>query len=316
MSLNRKNRYYTIIVVSNVDSKVRKLQIHFNWLRLAFIVTGIILISVVTLISNIFIVRNELDNRIAELERLKEKVSYKEIEIANLETKSNEIKAKTKILEDYLAQVEDLDKMVRDITGKGGYEGEIAIYTTDLSADVDLQNDTGEIFYYDFNDAEDLDNINRILDELIAKAPEISAKLTEDKQHMEDHIYLVEHTPSIWPTNGVISSLFQEYRGRGHYHGGIDIANNVGTDILATAAGVVIFSGRNQGFGNEIIIHHGFGVTTVYAHLNKIFVSVGDEVSKSQLIGQSGNTGYSTGPHLHYEVIKDDAQVNPMDYLP
>ncbi|MCL5073238.1 MAG: M23 family metallopeptidase, partial [Actinobacteria bacterium] len=253
---------------------------------------------------------------VAEMERVKEKITYKEIEIANLEKKSNEITAKTKILEEYLAQVEDLDKMVRNITGKGGFEKEVALYTTDLNANVDMQNDPNEIFYYDFEDSENLDNINAILDDLIAKAPDIAQKLSADKQHMEDHIYLLEHTPSIWPTSGYISSTFGERRGRGSTHGGVDIANNVGTPVVAAASGVVIFASRNQGFGNEIIIFHGFGFTTVYGHLNKILVSVGDEIKKGEKIAESGNTGYSTGPHLHYEVIKDNAQIDPMDYLP
>ena len=291
------------------------MKVHYNFLRFVFIFIGVVIVTIVTLVSNVYLVKSQLDNKVVELERLKEKISYKEIEIANLETKSNEVKAKTKILEDYLAQVENLDKMIRDITGKGGYESEVALYTTDLGASIDMENDTNEIFYYDFEDAEDLDNINAILDDLIAKAPEISKKLSEDKQHMEDYIYLMEHTPSIWPTNGIISSTFGDRRGS-HAHGGLDIANNVGTDVKTTAAGVVIFAARNGGFGNEIIIHHGFGYLTVYAHLNKIFVSVGDEVTKGQLIAESGNTGYTTGPHLHYEVIKDDQQVDPIDYLP
>ncbi|MBE3087047.1 MAG: M23 family metallopeptidase, partial [Bacteroidetes bacterium] len=124
------------------------------------------------------------------------------------------------------------------------------------------------------------------------------------------------HTPSVWPTNGYVSSTFRDRRGGGHIHGGVDIATGVGTPVEATASGVVIFASRNQGFGNEIIIFHGFGFTTVYGHLNKILVSVGDEVTKGQKIAESGNTGYSTGPHLHYEVIKDNAQIDPMDYLP
>jgi murein DD-endopeptidase MepM/ murein hydrolase activator NlpD len=316
MDVEKKEKYYTILVHSDADSRVWSLKIHYNWLRFAFIFISIVMISILTLIANIYLVRNELGNKIAELDRLQEKVSYKAVEIANLEGKSNEIKAKTKLLEDYLAQVEDLDKMVRDITGKGGYEGDIAIYTTDLSADIDIKNDTGEIFYYDFADAEDLDSINKILDDLIAKAPEISVKLSQDKQHMEDHIYLVDHTPSIWPAQGVLTSVFREYRGGGHYHGGIDIANNVGETITSAASGVVVFAGRNKGFGNEIIIHHGFGYMTVYAHLNKILVKVGDEVTKNQKIAEMGNTGYSTGPHLHFEVIKDNVQVDPLDFLP
>jgi len=315
MSLNKRDRYFTLLVLSNAETKVRKVKIHYNLLRLTFIFTGIIIVAFLILVTNVYLVRNQLDNKIAELERMQEKISYRDIEIANLETKSNEIKAKTKILEDYLAQVENLDKIVRDITGKGGYESEVALYTTDLAASIDMENDTGEIFYYDFEEAEDLDNINAILDDLIAKAPDIAQKLSEDKQHIEDHIYLMDHTPSIWPTNGIITSTFGERR-RGHIHGGLDIANNVGTDVKATAEGVVIFASRNMGFGNEIIIHHGFGFLTVYAHLNKILVSVGDEVIKGQVIAELGNTGYSTGPHLHYEVIKDNMQVDPMDYIP
>ncbi len=316
MSLNKKDRYFTILVLSNAESKVKKFKIHHNWLRFSFIFAGIVVLLMVTLVTNISLVRNQLDNKVAELDRLKEVISYKEIEIANLDSKSNEIKAKAKILEDYLAQVEDLDKMVRDITGKGGYETQVAIYNSDLNAGIDMASDTGEIFYYDFTEAEDLDNINKILDDLIAKAPEMGVKLSQDKQHMEDHIYLIEHTPSIWPTSGVISSTFNEYRGGGHHHGGVDIANNVGTPVDASAAGVVIFAGRNQGFGNEVIIFHGFGFMTVYGHLNKIFVNVGDEVTKDQKIGEMGNTGYSTGPHLHYEVILNNVQVDPVEYLP
>ena len=312
---NKKDKFFTILVLTNTESKVRKIKIPYNLLRYAFIITAVLVAVAVTLVSNLYLVKNQLGNKVAEMERIKEKITYKEVEIANLEKKSNEITAKTKILEEYLAQVEDLDKMVRDITGNGGFEKEVALYTTDLNANVDMQNDPNEIFYYDFEDSENMDNINAILDDLIAKAPDIAQKLSADKQHMEDHIYLMEHTPSIWPTGGYVSSTFRDRRG-GHIHGGVDIATDVGTPVEATATGVVIFASRNQGFGNEIIIFHGFGFTTVYAHLNKIYVLVGDEITKGQKIAESGNTGYSTGPHLHYEVIKDNTQVDPMDYLP
>jgi murein DD-endopeptidase MepM/ murein hydrolase activator NlpD len=313
---NKKDKFFTILILSNASSKIRKIRIAHNLLRYTFIFTAILVAVAVTLVSNLYLVKNQLGNKVAEMERIKEKITYKEVEIANLEKKSNEITAKTKILEEYLAQVEDLDKMVRDITGKGGYEKEVTLYTTDLNANVDMQNDPDEIFYYDFEDAENLDSINAILDGLIAKVPDIAQKLSADKQHMEDHIYLMDHTPSVWPTSGYVSSTFGDRRGGGHIHGGVDIATDVGTPVEATASGVVIFASRNQGFGNEIIIFHGFGFTTVYGHLNKILVSVGDEITKGQKIAESGNTGYSTGPHLHYEVIKDNAQTDPMEYLP
>jgi murein DD-endopeptidase MepM/ murein hydrolase activator NlpD len=315
MALSNKDKYFTVLVLSDAESKVKKIRIHHSVLRFIFVIVGIILVAVVTLVSNAYITHNQLENKIVELERIKEKINYKEVEVANLQEKSNEITAKTKILESYLSQVENLDKMVRDITGKGGFQEQVALYSNDLNANVDLTNDPNEIFYYDFADSENLDNINAILDDLIAKVPDMSAKLTEDKQHMEDHIYMLDHTPSIWPTTGVISSIFGDKRGSAT-HGGLDIATNVGTPVKAAASGVIIFAGRNQGFGNEIIIHHGFGITTIYGHLNKINVTVGQEVIKGEIIAQSGNTGYSTGPHLHYEIILNDGQVNPMNYLP
>ncbi len=210
---NKKDKFFTILLLSNADSKIRKIKIPHNLLRYAFYLYSSSGCCCVILVSNLYLVKNQLGNKVAEMERIKEKITYKEVEIANLEKKSNEITVKTKILEEYLAQVEDLDKMVRDITGKGGFEKEVALYTTDLNANVDIQNDPNEIFYYDFEDSENLDNINAILDDLIAKAPDIAQKLSADKQHMEDHIYLMEHTPSIWPTSGYISSTFGDRRG-------------------------------------------------------------------------------------------------------
>jgi murein DD-endopeptidase MepM/ murein hydrolase activator NlpD len=315
MALSNKDKYFTVLVLSNAESKVKKIKIPHNLLRFIFVIVGIMLAAVVILVSNAYITRNQLENKIVELERIKEKINYKEVEVANLQEKSNEITAKTKILESYLSQVENLDKMVRDITGKGGFQEQVTLYSNDLNANIDLTDDPNEIFYYDFADSENLDNINAILDDLIAKVPDMSAKLTEDKQHMEDHIYMLDHTPSIWPTTGVISSTFNDRRGN-NTHGGLDIATNVGTPVKAAASGVIIFASRNQGFGNEIIIHHGFGIMTIYGHLNKINVTVGQEVKKGEVIAQSGNTGYSTGPHLHYEIILNNGQVNPMNYLP
>ena len=92
MSSNKREKYFTLLVLSNADTKIRKFKVHFNWLRAAFIVAGVIIVTIVTLVSNVYIVRNELDDRVVELDRLKEKISYKEIEIANLQEQSNEIK--------------------------------------------------------------------------------------------------------------------------------------------------------------------------------------------------------------------------------
>lgn len=98
-------------------------------------------------------------------------------------------------------------------------------------------------------------------------------------------------------------------------HNGIDLAGAQGTPVLATGEGTVVFAGRQSGFGNMIKIRHGFGLETVYAHLNKIHVSEGEQVSLGEHIGDMGTTGRSTGTHLHYEIRSGGKPVNPMTYI-
>ena len=125
--------------------------------------------------------------------------------------------------------------------------------------------------------------------------------------------------PSIYPTFGAFSSGFgvrlhpilEDY----YMHTGVDISNEIGTPIYATADGVVRHVGFESGFGKRIFITHQGGYETHYAHLDSYQVKEGDEVYKGQIIGLMGNTGLSTGPHLHYEVIKDGDKLNPIPYL-
>jgi murein DD-endopeptidase MepM/ murein hydrolase activator NlpD len=97
------------------------------------------------------------------------------------------------------------------------------------------------------------------------------------------------------------------------YHNGIDYATGVGTPVIAAANGVVIATstGWSGGYGNQIVVSHGNGVATRYAHLNSVKVSSGQTVVQGQLIGYSGNSGNSTGPHLHFEKIVNGRTVNP-----
>jgi murein DD-endopeptidase MepM/ murein hydrolase activator NlpD len=130
-------------------------------------------------------------------------------------------------------------------------------------------------------------------------------------------------TPSLWPTEGSITSLFgyrfspmQRDDGEtGEFHPGLDIANAADTLVHATADGTVRFSGWSQGYGNMVVIDHGYGVSTLYGHTSKALVKVGDRVMRGQMIAYMGTTGRSTGAHLHYEVWRQGRPVNPMAYL-
>ncbi len=114
-----------------------------------------------------------------------------------------------------------------------------------------------------------------------------------------------------WPTQGLLTQQF--WSG----HSGIDVANRTGVSILAADAGYVVMAGRDTyGYGNQVVIDHGNGYVTRYAHLNTILVKAGQAVKKNQKIGTMGSTGRSTGPHLHFEVIYNGVCRNPLGFLP
>ena len=117
----------------------------------------------------------------------------------------------------------------------------------------------------------------------------------------------------IWPVNGTFTSPFGYRWGR--LHAGIDIAVPEGTPLRAADGGTVAIAGWTGGYGNYTCINHGGGVSTCYGHQSRIGVSVGQSVSQGQVIGYSGNTGNSTGPHLHFEVRIGGNPVDPMGYL-
>lgn len=124
----------------------------------------------------------------------------------------------------------------------------------------------------------------------------------------------------IWPLQGRITSRYGYRRSpfsrRTQMHTGLDIANSHGTPIKAADGGEVIFSGWWGGYGKAVIIDHGKGLSTVYAHMSRIYVQKDQQMDKGQVVGLVGSTGYSTGPHLHFEVRKNGATQNPTKWLP
>jgi murein DD-endopeptidase MepM/ murein hydrolase activator NlpD len=131
--------------------------------------------------------------------------------------------------------------------------------------------------------------------------------------------YLLNY-PTIWPVSGQISSGYGWRRnpfggsGREH-HNGIDIPARQGTAIRAAGGGTVTFSGWQNGYGNTVVIDHGNGITTKYAHNTRNNVREGRRVERGDIIGYVGSTGRSTGSHLHYEVIRNGSAVNPVSFL-
>ena len=126
-------------------------------------------------------------------------------------------------------------------------------------------------------------------------------------------------TPSLLPIQGWLSSTFgyrrHPYDGTYRLHSGVDIAAEPGTPVRAPAQGLVIYSGYREGYGKVVVIDHGYGIRTLFAHNSKLFANAGIRVKRGEIISQVGSTGQSTGPHLHYEVRKNGVPVNPVTFF-
>lgn len=141
---------------------------------------------------------------------------------------------------------------------------------------------------------------------------EVAGQLESKRAHLAS-------TPAIWPTKGWLTSRFgtrvSPFTNQKQFHAGIDIAGERGTDVFAPAQGKVVFSGNRGPLGKSIIIDHGYGVRTQYGHGDDLYVKTGESVQRGQRIAALGNSGRSTGPHLHYVVEVKGKAVNPLDFI-
>ena len=147
----------------------------------------------------------------------------------------------------------------------------------------------------------------------------LESRLTLVSHNVDRRNALAAATPSIWPSTGWLSSMMghrvDPITGADDFHSGLDIAGERGQPVYATAAGTVTHTGFQGGYGNLIVLDHGFGLETRYGHLLNYGVKQGAKVKRGDLIGHVGNTGRSTGYHLHYEVLANGKLLNPLQFL-
>jgi murein DD-endopeptidase MepM/ murein hydrolase activator NlpD len=162
--------------------------------------------------------------------------------------------------------------------------------------------------------------INRLEREMVAQSKSYDEVITLAKRQSE----MLSSIPAIQPvSNKDLKRLASGFGMRVHpiyriarMHTGTDFAADIGTEIYATGDGIIeSVDSRLSGYGHHVIINHGFGFQTLYAHMSRVIVSAGQKVMRGQIIGYVGNTGISTGPHLHYEVIKNGEKVDPAFYF-
>ena len=164
-----------------------------------------------------------------------------------------------------------------------------------------------------------LSTINSKMAQMDNRLSGFQSKVEEIYDLNADKIRFMDATPSSMPVDGWITSDFgfrrSPYSGVYRMHYGLDIASPTGTIVRAPADGKVLFADARAGYGREVILDHGFGVNTVFAHASALFVEEGEKVQRGEPIAAVGSSGASTGPHLHYEVHIDGIPTDPLAYV-
>jgi len=301
-----KDKRFTVLLVPSPSDRIRRFEISGRWIRWGT-VAGAIFGIFLLLFSVLSVALFEKEARMISLQH---KSRAQKEEIVRTYRKLQDIHSK-------MVDVAKLERKVRLIMntsesngsnvvlGLGGPTQTVAPSILiqkgkrgmdDLMAEMDRQ--IGDLGQGVINQEESLANLKRAI-----------------RERQSEWAY----TPSIWPTRGVMTSRFG-YRtspfGLGRdFHPGIDIAGSIGTPIMATASGTVTLAGWDQGFGKTVVIDHSGTISTLYGHLEKVNVYEGEQVKRGEVIGYLGNTGLSTGPHLHYQIMVNHTPVNPKRYI-
>ena len=239
-----------------------------------------------------------------------DKVEIHQLEKVNTmqQEQLQQLAKKANALQDQMDQIHQIEKELQQISGAAPVE-EPPAPTHDGQGGPWVQPDVKNVRMT-------LDNIEQRLEKSRKSLESIRAALAEQQQISAVNQRLSASTPSIWPSTGDVSSPYGLRWGGSDFHPGVDIADDYGTPIYAAADGVVPVAGWNSGgYGNMVDIDHGNGIWTRYGHAQEVVVTAGQTVKKGQIIAYMGSTGYSTGPHVHYEVHVNGEVVNPASYL-
>ena len=297
--------FYNILIFSKKASTIRRYRFPRLLAKLICLAIPICFIFLGYFGFDYVMMRQE----VLELNRLREETQLQRSQIRFFSEKIGEVEQKIAGMREFdrrlriLANLEGTEESTRRFFGIGGPSPE------DIRETLLLQRNEEELMKQMRGDLERLDG----------EATQETESLKELEGLLQNKQVQLTHTPSIWPTRGWFTSGFgyriSPFTGLRQMHDGIDISNRLGSPIIAPADGLVTNIGREWGFGKTLVISHGFGFSTRYGHLDKINVKIGQKVKRGQKVAEMGNTGRSTGPHLHYEVRLNGVPVNPMKYI-
>lgn len=293
---------FTLMIIPNRKSGVKKISFRKVFLR------NILIASIVAVFVTLYIVYDytSIKRDRAELARLRTLTQEQSQKLRDLGMKMDEFS-------DRMDELRQFDKKIRVLAyetslgkklpmGIGGTDNENRI--KDL-----LDKDNDKIIM----------EMRHNLEKLNADASEREKSFNELMAFLQEQKSILASTPSLWPVKGWITSEFgwrnSPFRSGREFHNGIDVSTRYGKEILAPADGLIMSTGYHPQEGNSLRMNHGHGFTSAFLHLSKINVKQGMRVKRGDVIGYVGDTGRSTGPHLHYSVYVNNVAVNPKKYL-
>ena len=295
---------WTLLVVPHGEVGSRRLRISHSLIAFLSFFCFIFLIGLGYLtISSFNKTYNEL--KLINLEQenilLTEKLNTFEDKVGRLNMKIEEILSENQVFR-RIAGLEMLDEEVTEVGIGGVFPGHY-----------------DELFEMDSELAKNLFAQEDQVEALLRKADLINQSIQEAMESMEASADKWAHHPSIKPTTGYISSFFGKRRHPIYhtiqYHNAIDISTKLGEPITAAADGKIIKASHQVGYGLTIVIDHGYGILTKYAHCSKSKVRKGQKIKRGEVIGYVGQSGITTGPNLHYEVVVNGKPQNPFNYI-
>jgi murein DD-endopeptidase MepM/ murein hydrolase activator NlpD len=295
---------YTLMVVSDHNSPVKRFHIQRSFL-IQLGVGGVLMAGMALgATAHYFqVARDAAENRILREENL------------TLRGQLKSVRERIEHIGSTLDRVERFDQKLRAMTLLSDPQRNLAMGPTEPGTTAP----TPDTQFTQLSHAEVPGVMLGKLDKLSAEATRQEQSLQELQAYFQDQKSLLASTPSVWPARGWVTSDFGQrldpYTAERVTHAGLDIAAPHGKDVHAPSDGTVVFAGLEGGYGNVIVIDHGYGIKTRYGHLAKMLVKAGDKVKRGALIAAVGNTGRSTGPHLHYEVRVNGIPQNPRKFI-
>lgn len=296
--------FYTLMIVPREKSSVKKIGLSTS------LIHGTVLFFAVAVLFLMYFSYDyiHIKRDKAELELLKKETIEQKAEIENLVTKIDNFASRMQELQQFDRKIRIMANLEKNrdkqqLLGIGGPIDDDDRLTSKLAAgDKDL-----------------IASMHSEIDKLNEQAGKQKGSFSELLNFLREQKSILAATPSIWPVGGWVTSEFgyrsSPFGGERELHKGIDVATRVGAKVLAPADGIVAEVGYHSDMGNEVHIDHGHGITTYYGHLSKCAVTQGAAVKRGDVIGYVGNTGRSTGPHLHYTIALHGVPVNPRKYL-